>query len=32
MLASVTDAVNALCSWAQDEPLADFEAREERVL
>jgi hypothetical protein len=32
MLASATDAVNALCDWAHDEPLADFDAREERVL
>jgi len=32
MLASATDAVNAMCTWAHDEPLADFDAREERVL
>ena len=32
MLASATDAVNALSTWAQDQPLADFDAREERVL
>ncbi len=32
MFASATDAVNALCTWAHDEPLADFDAREERVL
>ena len=32
MLASATDAVNALCTFAQDQPLADFDAREERVL
>jgi hypothetical protein len=32
MLASATDAVNALCTWAHDEPLADFDAREEHVL
>jgi hypothetical protein len=32
MLASATDAVNALCSWAHDQPLADFDAREEHVL
>jgi hypothetical protein len=32
MLASATDTVNALCTWAHDEPLADFDAREERVL
>jgi len=32
MLASATDAVNALCSYAQDQPLADFVGREERVL
>jgi hypothetical protein len=32
MLASATEAVNALCTWAHDEPMADFDAREERVL
>ncbi|MBV9173146.1 MAG: hypothetical protein JOZ81_24030 [Chloroflexi bacterium] len=32
MLASATDAVNALCTWAHDKPIADFGAREERVL
>src|SRR6266487_5636335 len=32
MLASATEAVNALCMWAHDEPTADFDAREERVL
>ena len=32
MLASAADAVNALCSFAQDQQLADFNAREERVL
>jgi hypothetical protein len=32
MLASATDAVNALCTWAHDEPMADFDAREEHVL
>jgi hypothetical protein len=32
MLASATDAVNALCTFAQDQSLADFDAREERVL
>jgi hypothetical protein len=32
MLASATDAVNALRTFAQDQPLADFDAREERVL
>jgi hypothetical protein len=32
MLASATDAVNTLCTWAHDEPMADFDAREERVL
>jgi Uncharacterised protein family (UPF0236) len=32
MLASATEAVNALCTWAHNEPMADFEAREERVL
>ena len=32
MLASATDAVNALCTFAQDQPMADFDAREERVL
>ena len=30
MLASATDAVNTLCTFAQDRPLADFDAREER--
>jgi hypothetical protein len=32
MLASATDAVNALCTFAQDQPMGDFDAREERVL
>ena len=32
MLASATDAVNALCTFAQDQPMADFDAREQRVL
>ena len=32
MLASATDAVNALCTWAYDQPLANFDAREEHVL
>ena len=32
MLASATDAVNALCTFAQDQSMADFDAREERVL
>jgi len=32
MLASATDAVNMLCTFAQDQQLADFDAREERVL
>lgn len=32
MLASATEAVNALCTFAHDQPLADFDAREERVL
>src|SRR6266487_667428 len=32
MLASATDAVNTFCTWAHDEPMADFDAREERVL
>ena len=32
MLASATDAVNGLCTWAHDQPMADFDAREERVL
>jgi hypothetical protein len=32
MLASATDGVNAMCSFAQDHPLADFAAREECVL
>jgi hypothetical protein len=32
MLASATAAVNALCTFATDQPLADFDAREERVL
>jgi len=31
MLASATDAVNALCAFAHDQPLAEFDAREERV-
>jgi hypothetical protein len=32
MLASATDAVNALCTWAQDQLMATFDAREEHVL
>jgi hypothetical protein len=32
MLASATEAVNALCTFAQDQPVADFDAREEQVL
>src|SRR6266545_30066 len=32
MLASASEAVNALCTFAHDQPLADFDAREERVL
>src|SRR5215467_6599590 len=32
MLASATEAVNALSIWAHDQPMADFDAREERVL
>jgi hypothetical protein len=32
MPASAIDAVNAVCPWAHDEPIADFGAREERVL
>jgi hypothetical protein len=32
MLASATDAVNMLCTFAQDQQLADFDAREQRVL
>ncbi len=32
MLASAGEAVNALCTWAHDEPMADFDAREEHVL
>ena len=32
MLASATDAVNTFCTWAHDEPTAEFEAHEERVL
>jgi len=32
MLASATDAVNAMCTFAQDQPSGDFDAREERVL
>jgi hypothetical protein len=32
MLASATQAVNVLCTWAHDQPMADFDAREERVL
>jgi len=32
MLASATDAVNAMCTWAHDQPTANFDAREERVL
>jgi hypothetical protein len=32
LLASATEAVNALCIWAYDQPLADFQEREEQVL
>ena len=32
MLASAMDAVNAMCTWAHDQPLADFDTREEHVL
>ena len=32
MLASATEAVNGLCMWAHDQPMADFDAREECVL
>jgi len=32
MLASAVDAVNALCTRAQDQPLANFDAREEHVV
>src|SRR5260370_943185 len=32
MLEPATDAVNTLCTFAQDQPMADFDAREERVL
>ena len=32
MLASATEAVNALCTWAHDDPMADFDVREERML
>jgi hypothetical protein len=32
MLASAANAVNTLCTFAQDQPLADFTAREEQVL
>ncbi len=32
MLASATAVVNALCAWAHDQPMADFDRREERVL
>jgi hypothetical protein len=32
MLASATEAVNAVCTWAHDQPMADFDARDERVL
>jgi len=32
MLASAVAAVNTLCTWAQDQPLANFDAREEHVL
>ncbi len=32
MLASASEAVNALWTFAQDQPLADFDTREERVL
>src|SRR6266702_7738827 len=32
MLACATQAVNALCTGAYDEPTADVDAREERVL
>jgi hypothetical protein len=32
MLASATETVNVLCAWAHDQPMADFDTREERVL
>jgi hypothetical protein len=32
MLASATEVVNTLCTWAYDQPMADFAEREERVL
>jgi len=32
MLASATDAVNTLCTWAEDQPLSNFDAREDHVL
>src|SRR6266851_1312455 len=32
MLASATDAVNALCTFGQDQRMADFDVREQRVL
>jgi len=32
MLASATDVVNALSVWAHDQPTADFDVREERVV
>jgi hypothetical protein len=32
MLASASEAVNALCTWAYAEPMAEFDAREEHVL
>src|SRR5260370_37929505 len=32
MLASATDVVNALCTYAHDQPRADFDAREAHVL
>ena len=32
MLASATQTVNAVCTWAHDQPMADFGAREEYVL
>ena len=32
MLASAAEAVNGLCTWAHDQPMADFEQREECVL
>src|SRR5260370_1057928 len=32
MLASATDVVNALCTYAHDQPMANFDAREAHVL